>query len=152
MQQFVSTLLECERLVVDSFLERRRTDSFIACLALAEKEFVCLVNAFDNVLNRLAAELIPVGVLVQLLQLRQVFLELVSTQVFTKSHVIPLMKGNAVIVHFGGNVDLAMKMAISFVAVQLELICLHLLDTYQWHAECVRQSLYPLFSRLSLAP
>ena len=61
-QQLVPHLLKRERLILSPFLETRRTGSLVPALARTEKEFVGPINPFGNVLDGLAAQMIPLGV------------------------------------------------------------------------------------------
>ncbi len=126
VEQLPPCLLEGERTISLHLLEAGRAGSNFT-LEVAKEQLVALVDALDNILNRLRTDKVPVAILRQLLKLGDVLHQRVRIQAPTRQLVVSAMQRYAVVVDRARNVDLLMQMFILFLTVQFEFVRFHAL-------------------------
>ena len=90
-------MLEREAAVLFDFLESRWGGTHTT-LQIAKETFICLVYAFGDILDRLAAKHVPKLVPWKPLQLSDVLLQLVHVQAFAVAAIVPPMQCNAMVI------------------------------------------------------
>jgi len=126
VEQLPPCLLEGERTISLHLLEAGRAGSNFT-LEVAKEQLIALVDALDNILNRLRTDKVPVAMLRQLLKLGDVLHQRVRIQAPTRQLVVSAMQRYAVVVDRARNVDLLMQMFILFLTVQFEFVRFHAL-------------------------
>lgn len=97
-----------------------------ASVLFAKELLVTFLDAENDVLNRLRAELLPVGILRQLLQVGDMAFERVETQRATVLLVVRLAQADAVVMDFATNIDLPMQPPVPFMPINLvDIGCTH---------------------------
>ena len=90
---------------------------------MIEKGFVRTVDPFRDILDRLTAQQLPMGILLPLFQLRKKHLEPVSGEELSIHPIVTAVKRNAVILDLRCNVDSTVQIAVMLAVVQLIFIC-----------------------------
>jgi len=117
-EQFVPRLLEREGAVLLLLTERGRS-RFATCLDLVEKQAIGAVDPLGNILDSLAAKLVPERKTMLLLQLSNVLLKPRHVQALTVQAVVSAVQSDTMIPDRGCNLDLPDETPIPLRAVEL---------------------------------
>jgi hypothetical protein len=124
IEKFPTRLLEGETGVLLDFFEAWRRCADLV-LEIAKEKLIALIDALNNVLNRLTAYQIPMGVLGKLFQLGDVLHQDKLIQALPRQLVVATVQGDAVIVDQPCNVNLLVQKTILFLAIELEFVRPH---------------------------
>lgn len=123
-QQLPSGLLEREATILLHLLKAGWGSADFS-LEVAKEQGIGSINAVNNVLNGLTAYHVPVDILIEFLDLRDVLHQDKLVQALASQSIISAVQGNAVVVDQPCNVDLLVQKLILFLAIELELVGLN---------------------------
>ena len=123
IMEFVPRLFQSERGIVLLLLETGRRFPAKPFLSdMIEERLTELVDSLRDFLYDLAAEGVPIGILRQLLQFCEVYLQLIRMKIYTVHPVIATMERDTVIPYLSGHDHGIVQMLILFAVVHAVLI------------------------------
>jgi hypothetical protein len=124
VKEFPAGLLEGERAILFYLLETWWGGAYFS-FEITEKQAICFVNAFNDILNSLTTYQIPMLVFGKPLKLCGVLHQSKLIQAFAGQLIVFAVQRNTVIIYQPTDIDLPVQTLILFLAVELEFVRFH---------------------------